>query len=148
MRRISRDFRDKDATTDVLSFVGDLATAEGGDEHSSAEEPMAEPSFGGFEPEGGPYLGDIVISVPTARRQAEIRGHSVERELRTLLLHGLLHCLGYDHETDDGTMERFEDQLRTHYGIQTEGIQTEGIDTEGIDTDRIDTEGIETEVVH
>ena len=43
-----------------------------------------------------------MIAVPTARRQAAERGDAVERELRTLLLHGVLHCLGYDHETDDG----------------------------------------------
>ena len=51
----------------------------------------------------------------TARRQAVERGEDVERELRTLLLHGVLHCLGYDHETDDGTMERLERKLRRRW---------------------------------
>jgi len=83
VRRANRDFRGKDRPTDVLSFPG----------------------------EGG-HLGDVLISVPTARRQAAAAGHSVERELRVLLLHGVLHCLGHDHETDDGAMERLERRLR------------------------------------
>lgn len=89
MRRVNRDYRGKDKPTDVLSFPG-------------------EP-----EPEGeGHHLGDILISIPTARRQAAERGHTVERELKVLLLHGLLHCLGYDHEADQGEMERLERRLR------------------------------------
>ena len=83
MRRVNRQFRHYDKTTDVLSFPGE-------EEH----------------------LGDILISVPTARRQAEGAGHGVDRELKTLLLHGVLHCLGYDHETDQGEMERLERKLR------------------------------------
>lgn len=83
MRRVNRQFRGMDKTTDVLSFPGD---------------------------EG--HLGDILISVPTARRQAETAGHGVDREVKTLLLHGVLHCLGYDHETDQGEMERLERKLR------------------------------------
>ena len=53
-----------------------------------------------------------MISVPTARRQAAEHGHPPELEIRTLLLHGLLHCLGYDHEADQGEMERLERRLR------------------------------------
>ncbi len=120
MRRISREFRGKDTTTDVLSFVGDFAPIpSNGSGTDEGDEPVAfaQPVVDGPEPDAGPYLGDIVISVPTARRQAEQRGHAVERELKILLLHGLLHCLGYDHETDDGTMERVEAELRTKYGI-------------------------------
>ena len=67
---------------------------------------------GSPEPDGSRHLGDVLISVPTARRQAEDRGHPAERELKVLLLHGLLHCLGYDHETDQGEMERLERRLR------------------------------------
>jgi probable rRNA maturation factor len=81
VRRVNRTYRGKDKPTDVLSFPGDPET-----------------------PENGGHLGDILISVPTARRQAETAGHPVERELKVLLLHGILHCMGYDHETDDGTM--------------------------------------------
>jgi probable rRNA maturation factor len=83
VRRLNRTYRDKDKPTDVLSFPGE---------------------------EG--HLGDILISVPVARRQAAAAGHSVERELKVLLLHGLLHCLGYDHETDGGEMDRLERRLR------------------------------------
>ena len=89
MRKINRDFRHKDATTDVLSFPG------------------------GETPEGS-HLGDVLISVPAARRQVPA-GETVERELRRLLLHGVLHCLGHDHETDDGTMERLEARLRREW---------------------------------
>jgi probable rRNA maturation factor len=92
MRRVNRGFRGKDKTTDVLSFPGD-----------------------------GGHLGDILISVPTARRQAEAAGHPVERELKVLLLHGILHCMGYDHETDDGTMERLEKKLRRTWIRDEEG---------------------------
>jgi probable rRNA maturation factor len=83
VRRLNRAYRGKDKPTDVLSFPG----------------------------ENG-HLGDILISVPVARRQATETGHTVERELKVLLLHGLLHCLGYDHETDEGEMERLERRLR------------------------------------
>ncbi|MFL6234014.1 MAG: rRNA maturation RNase YbeY [Thermoanaerobaculia bacterium] len=86
MRLTNRQFRGKDKTTDVLSFPGD---------------------------EG--YLGDILISVPTARRQAAAAGHGVDRELKVLLLHGILHCLGHDHETDQGEMERLERRLRKRW---------------------------------
>jgi probable rRNA maturation factor len=86
MRRANRAWRGKDTTTDVLSFPGE---------------------------EG--HLGDILISVPMARRQAAPAGHPVERELKILLLHGILHCLGYDHETDQGEMERLERRLRRRW---------------------------------
>jgi probable rRNA maturation factor len=94
MRLANHRFRGKDKATDVLSFPGE---------------------------EG--YLGDILISVPTARRQAAEAGHGVEREIRTLLLHGILHCLGYDHETDQGEMERLERRLRKRWipGEGTDG---------------------------
>lgn len=90
MRALNRDFRGKDATTDVLSFPG------------------------GSTPDGE-HLGDVVISVPRARQQAAEAGHPVARELRVLLLHGLLHCLGHDHETDGGEMERLERRLRRRW---------------------------------
>jgi probable rRNA maturation factor len=90
VRRLNRTYRDKDHPTDVLSFPGEST------------------------PEGD-HLGDVVIAVPVARRQAEAAGHSAERELRILLLHGVLHCLGHDHETDDGEMERLEDGLRERW---------------------------------
>lgn len=90
MRELNREWRQKDRPTDVLSFPG-------------ADTPE------------GRHLGDVAISVPTARRQAAEAGHSLERELRILLLHGVLHCLGYDHEEDDGEMERLEARLRAQW---------------------------------
>lgn len=85
LRRLNRDFRGKDRPTDVLSFPGD----------------------GG---EGG--LGDVVISVETAERNARALGRTLPRELDVLALHGFLHVLGYDHEADGGTMDRLEKRLR------------------------------------
>jgi probable rRNA maturation factor len=90
MRAFNRDFRGVDKTTDVLSFPGQ----------------------GGAD---GRHLGDVVISAPQAVRQAGAAGHSVARELRILVLHGLLHCLGYDHESDGGEMERLERRLRRRW---------------------------------
>ncbi len=90
MRRLNSAYRQRRVTTDVLSFPDDGEMA-------------------------GGHLGDVVIAVPTARRQAMARGHGVERELRVLMLHGLLHCLGHDHETDDGAMERLERRLRRRW---------------------------------
>ena len=90
MRDLNQRYRGRDRPTDVLSFPG-------------AETPE------------GRHLGDVVVSVPTARRQARSAGHSVERELRVLILHGILHCLGYDHETDEGEMERLETRLRRRW---------------------------------
>jgi len=79
VRELNRQFRDVDAPTDVLAFgsgkEGDFVTAPG--------EPV--------------YLGDVVISYPLAVAQAEEYGHSIERELALLAVHGVLHLLGYDH---------------------------------------------------
>jgi probable rRNA maturation factor len=69
-------------------------------------------SFPGGSTLEGLHLGDIVISVPAARRQAAARGEALELEIRNLLLHGVLHCLGHDHETDGGVMQRLEKRLR------------------------------------
>ena len=113
MRRLNRSYRQKDATTDVLSFPGDFEPRSSVAHPSVASEGADE--VAGDEHLGTGHLGDVAISVPVARRQAAERGHSVERELRFLMLHGLLHCLGYDHETDDGTMERLEQRLRARW---------------------------------
>ena len=75
MRRLNRTYRNKDRTTDVLAF----AYREAGSGVS-------------------PLLGDVVISVPTARRQAKAFNHSLDEELLRLLIHGVLHLVGYDHE--------------------------------------------------
>lgn len=85
VRALNARFRGKDKPTDVLSFVGE----------------------GGVE-----GLGDVVISVETAARNGRERGRTLLQELEVLVLHGFLHLLGHDHETDDGTMERLEKRLR------------------------------------
>lgn len=90
LRRLNRTYRSKDQPTDVLSFPGERSKE-------------------------GWHLGDLAISVPAARRQAQAAGHSADREVRILLLHGILHCLGYDHETDDGAMEKLETKLRSKW---------------------------------
>jgi probable rRNA maturation factor len=89
IQSLNRQFRRKDHATDVLSF----------------------PS-GEMLPEGSILLGDVAISLETARRQAGEAGVSLQHELGRLLLHGILHLCGYDHEADDGEMERMEGQLR------------------------------------
>jgi probable rRNA maturation factor len=71
-----------------------------------------------FPAEGdGGLLGDIVISIPYANRQARRRGETPAKEIDRLLLHGYLHLLGYDHETDEGEMEQLESRLRKAFGI-------------------------------
>jgi len=93
VQALNREFRNKDTPTDVLSF------------------PAGEPG----------QLGDVVIAVGVARRQAKAAGHALGTELRVLALHGLLHLLGYDHEQDDGRMERLERRLRRAGGLR-EGL--------------------------
>ncbi len=90
LRRANRSYRGEDRPTDVLSFPG---------------APTPE----------GRHLGDILISLPTAERQARALGHSLQRELSELLLHGLLHCLGYDHARDRGEMDALEIELRARW---------------------------------
>ncbi len=75
MRRLNRTYRNQDRTTDVLAFA-----------YREARTGVS------------PLLGDVVISVPTARRQAKALGHSLDEEVLRLLIHGVLHLVGYDHE--------------------------------------------------
>ncbi len=92
MRGLNRDWRGKDAPTDVLSFPSDSV-----------------------DPEGRRHIGDIALCHAIARRQARARGHDTFRETALLSLHGLLHLLGYDHETDDGEMDDLEAGLRRRH---------------------------------
>lgn len=108
VRTLNREYRGKDYATDVLSFPaeGPAAGASAKAAGSSGRQrhiPPAPPL---------PHLGDIVIAKGVAARQARDAGHAEWIELRVLALHGLLHLLGYDHETDDGAMARLESRLR------------------------------------
>jgi len=94
IRRLNRDFREKDQPTDVLSFP---QLDESGEVPSSAESVPEDPVC---------TLGDVVISIDTARRQARELDQSVARRIRTLLIHGLLHLLGYDHERSKAEARR------------------------------------------
>ena len=93
MRALNRQFRGKDAVTDVLSFPSGTRG----------------------------FMGEIVIASGVAKQQAKTAGHTVATEVRVLALHGLLHLLGYDHESDDGKMARAERRLRKKAGLK-EGL--------------------------
>jgi probable rRNA maturation factor len=96
IRKLNRQFRGKNKATDVLSFP-----SEGPFPGSPAEE----------------IAGDIAISVTTALGQAADHGHSLSTEIKVLILHGLLHLAGYDHEADSGQMARRERLLRGKLGL-------------------------------
>jgi len=92
LRRLNREFRNQDHATDILSF------------------PTAD---------SGAFLGDIAISLAKANQQAAEHGHSVAQEVQILMLHGLLHLLGMDHETDGGQMAQAERKWRETLGLPT-----------------------------
>jgi probable rRNA maturation factor len=102
IRCLNRQFRAIDKATDVLSF------------------PAAEIVSG--------LAGDLAVSVPTARRQAIEQGHSLAEEIKILILHGLLHLAGYDHEADNGKMARRERTLRGRLGLPAGLIERSGGD--------------------
>ena len=91
MRKLNRQWRGKTGTTDVLSFPA------GDDEFANAD---------------GSNLGDVVISAEQAANQAKEHDLTLDVEISQLILHGLLHLSGYDHETDEGEMNRLEMKLR------------------------------------
>ncbi|WP_226526402.1 rRNA maturation RNase YbeY [Metabacillus niabensis] len=105
IQEVNREYRDKDQPTDVISFA------------------LEEMSEGELEIVGGDQprvLGDIIISIPRAREQAEEYGHSFMRELGFLSVHGLLHLLGYDHMTDSEEKVMFTKQkeILNNYGLK------------------------------
>lgn len=91
IRRLNSSFRNKNSATDVLSF------------------PASEPRDG--------LAGEIAVSLDIAARNAKMLGHSVSVEIRILILHGILHLAGYDHENDQGEMRRKEATLRKKLGL-------------------------------
>jgi len=111
MRTLNRRFRGKDRSTDVLAFP--------------AGPPKPPPSLGSLgrsrqkrtTDAGGDFLGDVVIAVPYAAREARRHGTPAAREVDRLLVHGFLHLCGYDHETDGGEMDALEAKLRQRLGL-------------------------------
>ena len=91
MRKINREQRGIDKATDVLSFP--------------------------YEQVSGGLMGSVVISTDTASRVASELGHSIEREIALLFLHGVLHILGYDHEIDNGQMRQKEKEVIEHFSL-------------------------------
>ena len=106
MRELNNEFRGKNSTTDVLSFPYEA------DEFGVLSEPSAVAD--GFSSN---FLGDVVISLEQAEKQAAENDLDFETEIKQLILHGILHLCGYDHETDDGEMNRRELELRTSLKI-------------------------------
>lgn len=96
VRDLNRRYRNRNTATDVLSFPSEQAE---------------------FERQADSNLGDVVISVERAAAQAAERGLAFDEEVAQLILHGLLHLCGYDHETDNGEMNRLELRLRRRLGI-------------------------------
>jgi probable rRNA maturation factor len=120
MRTLNRSYRNKDYATDVLSFPAFAeASARAGQAGRTGGAAKAGGAGEGIGPPATPnYLGDIVIATGVAQRQADEVGHPVGTEIKVLALHGLLHLLGYDHETDAGTMARLEARLRKKAGLK------------------------------
>jgi len=96
--RLNKTYRKKNRPTDVLSFP-------------------AQPSA--KRPNRNKFLGDIAIAPAVARSYAKKNGRSLHTEICVLILHGLLHLLGYDHETDRGQMDRVEQRLRRKLGLES-----------------------------
>jgi probable rRNA maturation factor len=119
LRELNRRFRGKNYSTDVLSFPAIPAlTGRGYD----GQPLSAVRSFGKQETTG---LGELAISFDRASEQAALQGHSVDQELRILILHGLLHLKGMDHETDSGEMARAERAWRKRLGLPAGLIERE-----------------------
>ena len=108
IREINKEYRDKDSATDVISF---------------ALEEMGEDEVEIVGAEMPRMLGDIIISIERTREQAEEYGHSFDRELGFLALHGFLHLLGYDHMNaeDEKVMFSRQREILDEYGLSREG---------------------------
>jgi len=104
MARLNETYRKKEGPTDVLSFPAE----EEGKPGSLARQ---------VRKAKGKFLGDIAIAPAVAKRNAKSLNRTLPEELKVLILHGVLHLLGYDHESDEGEMERLEMRLRRRLGI-------------------------------
>src|SRR5580704_10458874 len=103
--RLNETFRKKKGPTDVLSFPAVVRRR------------PVRLRRGSSRAKAGEYLGDIAISPSTARRYAKKNRRTLSSELQVLILHGVLHLLGYDHETDHGQMDKIEQKLRKRFGL-------------------------------
>jgi len=104
--RLNRRYRGKIGPTDVLSFPS------GARNGGQASRPSSRADGGAAD-----YIGDIAISPAAARRNARLYSRSLPDELRVLILHGMIHLAGYDHETDHGEMDRLERRMRKTLGL-------------------------------
>ena len=105
MARLNETYRKKKGPTDVLSFPVAADSGKPGTMKQRVRKARKR------------FLGDIAIAPAVARRNAKSLGRTLPEELKVLILHGVLHLLGYDHETDRGEMERIEMRLRRKLGI-------------------------------
>lgn len=134
MARLNQNFRKKKGPTDVLSFPEDNSLSprparRGKQQDRSRQRTRTHYELENLSPLVYPertrratrhsplHLGDIAISPATASRHAKKNGRNVPGELRVLILHGVLHLLGYDHETDRGEMDAVEQKLRKRFGL-------------------------------
>ncbi|WP_124059583.1 rRNA maturation RNase YbeY [Vaginisenegalia massiliensis] len=133
IQRLNREFRQIDKVTDVLSFALEEVVSEFDLDYQSdeIEESLNENDLTAEVVEDDEelieldrHLGDIIISVPRAQEQALDYGHSFERELAFLAVHGFLHLNGYDHQTEDEAKEMFalQEEVLTEYGISREKL--------------------------
>ena len=124
LRRLNRHFRGKDAATDVLSFPSDNGKIHHGvteTQRNSFSKASVSPCLC-----GGCFAGDLAISSEIAARNARRLGHTAADELKVLILHGLLHLAGYDHENDAGEMARKEARVRQALGLPAALIERVG----------------------
>jgi probable rRNA maturation factor len=109
IKRWNRAYRGKNRPTDVLSFPADGPFPQTAVPRSRiASQPRSKSNT---------YLGDIAIAPAVARNNARRFGRTFDQEMRILILHGALHVMGYDHETDSGEMDRYENRLRHELGL-------------------------------
>lgn len=115
IQRLNRVYRGIDATTDVLSFAMQDDPVEVDEDEGASQFPLVS--------DGVEHLGEVIISCPQASRQAEAAAHSLSREITILIIHGVLHLLGFDHEeeTEAQVMEKYEADILL--ALESEGGQ-------------------------